>query len=139
LWMALIGREKPFLGSDPVVFAKTTLCTTGVTTLVWIAVTLLTGPEKNETLVKFYKKVRPQITGWKPVAELVGESNATRDLGRNLISWILGCAMVYSMLACIGQICFGRYSSAGIMGAIAVISAIAISRSMPKPNEWRVD
>jgi len=139
LWMALIGREKPFLGSDPVIFAKTTLCTTGVTTLVWLAVTLLTGPEKNETLVKFYKKVRPQITGWKPVAELAGESNATRDLGRNLISWILGCTMVYSMLACIGQICFGRYSSAGITGVIAVISAIAISRSMPKPNEWRVD
>ena len=139
LWMALIGREKPFLGSDPVIFAKTTLCTTGVTTFVWLAVTLLTGPEKNETLVKFYKKVRPQITGWKPVAELAGESNATRDLGRNLISWILGCTMVYSMLACIGQICFGRYSSAGITGVIAVISAIAISRSMPKPNEWRVD
>jgi len=46
---------------------------------------------------------------------------------------------VYSMLACIGQICFGRYALAGAMGAVAVISAIAISRSMPKPNEWRVD
>jgi len=139
LWMAVIGRDKPFSGSDPVVFAKTTLCTTGVTTLVWLAVTLLSAPEKNETLVHFYKKVRPQITGWKPVAELAGESNGTRDLGRNLLSWILGCVMVYSMLACIGQICFGRYASAGIMGAIAVVSAIAISRSMPKPNEWRVD
>jgi hypothetical protein len=47
--------------------------------------------------------------------------------------------MIYSMLACIGQICFGRYASAGITGAVAVVSAIAISRSMPKPNEWRVD
>ena len=139
LWMAVIGRDKPFSGSDPVVFAKTTLCTTGVTTLVWVAVTLLSAPEKNETLVQFYKKVRPQITGWKPVAQLAGETNATQDLGRNLLSWILGCVMVYSMLACIGQICFGRYASAGIMGAIAVVSAIAISRSMPKPNEWRVD
>jgi len=139
LWMALVGREKPFSGSDPVIFAKTTLCTTGITTLVWLAVTLLTAPEKNETLVRFYKKVRPQITGWRPVAELAGESNETRDLGRNLLSWILGCVMVYSMLACIGQICFGRYSTAGIMGVVAVISAIAISRSMPKPNEWHVD
>jgi Na+/proline symporter len=139
LWMALIGRGKPFSGSDPVIFAKTTLCTTGVTTLVWIVVTLLSAPEKNETLVKFYKKVRPQITGWKPVAELAGEGSATRDLARNLLSWVLGCIMVYSMLACIGQICFGRYSSAGVMGAVAVISAIAISRSMPKPNEWTAD
>ncbi len=139
LWTALIGREKPFSGSDPVIFAKTTLCTTGVTTLVWLAVTLLTAPESNETLLKFYNKVRPQITGWKPVAAMAGGQAITQDLGRNLLSWLLGCVMVYSMLACIGQICFGRYSSAAIMGAITVISAIAISRSMPKPNEWRVD
>jgi solute:Na+ symporter, SSS family len=139
LWMATIGREKPFSGSDPVVFAKTTLCTTGVTTLVWLVVTLLTAPEQNDTLIKFYKKVRPQITGWKPVAKLAGDTAGTQDLGRNLLSWLLGCVMVYTMLACIGQICFGRYSSAGILGAVAVISALAISRSMPKPNEWRVD
>jgi hypothetical protein len=56
-----------------------------------------------------------------------------------LISWLLGCVMVYTMLACIGALCFGRYSSAGIFGAVAVVSAMAISRSMPKPNEWRVD
>jgi Na+/proline symporter len=139
LWMAAIGRAKPFSGSDPVVFAKTTLCTTGVTTLVWLAVTLLTAPEQNDTLVRFYKKVRPQITGWKPVAKLAGDVEGTQDLGRNLLSWLLGCVMVYTMLACIGQICFGRYSSAGILGAVAAVSAVAISRSMPKPNEWRVD
>jgi len=43
LWMAIAGRKQPFSGSDPVIFAKTTLCTTGVTTLVWLAVTLMTG------------------------------------------------------------------------------------------------
>jgi Na+/proline symporter len=139
LWMATLGRAKPFSGSDPVVFAKTTLCTTSVTTLVWLVVTLLTAPEQNDTLIKFYKKVRPQITGWKPVAKLAGDASGTQDLGRNLLSWLLGCVMVYTMLACIGQICFGRYSSAGILGAVAAVSALAISRSMPKPNEWRVD
>ena len=139
LWTSLIRRDKPFSGSDPVIFAKTTLCTTAVTTLVWLAVTLLTAPENSETLLRFYNKVRPQMTGWKPVAAMAGGQPGTQDLGRNLLSWVLGCVMVYSMLACIGQICFGRYSSAAIMGAITVISAFAISRSMPKPNEWRVD
>ncbi len=42
LWMNIAGRPVPFQGSDPVVFAKTTLCTTGVTTLVWLGVTLFT-------------------------------------------------------------------------------------------------
>src|SRR5213595_932671 len=73
LWTALAGREQPFSGSDPVIFAKTTLCTTGVTTLVWIGVTLLTPAEPGDTLVKFYRKVRPQITGWQPVAKLAGD------------------------------------------------------------------
>jgi Na+/proline symporter len=139
LWMAIAGRKQPFSGSDPVIFAKTTLCTTGVTTLVWLAVTLMTAPEHGETLVRFYKKVRPQITGWKPVAKIAGDETVTRDLGRNLISWLLGCAMVYTMLACIGALCFGRYLSAGMFGAVAMVSALAISRSMPKPNEWRTD
>ena len=137
--MSIIGRAKPFSGSDPVVFAKTTLCTTGVTTLVWVVVTLMTAPEKNETLVKFYQRVRPQITGWKPVAQLAGETGGTQDLGRNLVSWALGCVMVYTMLACIGQICFGRYGQAGILAVVAVVSALGISKTMPKPNEWRVD
>jgi hypothetical protein len=139
LWMAIAGRKQPFSGSDPVIFAKTTLCTTGVTTLVWLAVTMMTAPEHGDVLVRFYKKVRPQITGWKPVAKIAGDETVTRDLGRNLISWLLGCVMVYTMLACIGALCFGRYSSAGIFGAVAVVSALAISRTMPKPNEWRTD
>ena len=90
LWMAIAGRKQPFSGSDPVIFAKTTLCTTGVTTLVWLAVTLLTAPEHGDTLVRFYKKVRPQITGWKPVAKIAGDETVTRDLGRNLIELAAG-------------------------------------------------
>src|SRR5881392_2572875 len=49
LWMAIAGRPQPFSGSDPVIFAKTTLCTTGVTTLVWVTVTLLTPAEPGDT------------------------------------------------------------------------------------------
>jgi len=59
LWTALAGREQPFSGSDPVIFAKTTLCTTGVTTLVWIGVTLLTPAEPGDTLVKVLPESAP--------------------------------------------------------------------------------
>src|SRR5713226_1923914 len=109
LWTAIAGRSQPFSGSDPVIFAKTTLCTTGITTLVWIIVTLLTPAEPGDTLVKFYRKVRPQITGWKPVAKLAGDVPVTRDLGRNLLSWVFGCVLIYSALFCIGKLCFGLY------------------------------
>jgi len=139
LWTALIGRPQPFSGSDPVIFAKTTLCTTGITTLVWIAVTLLTAAEPNDTLVKFYTKVRPQITGWQPVAKLAGDVPVTRDLGRNLLSWIIGCILIYSALFSIGKLCFGFYLEGLLLAVLAIASALAISRLMPKPAEWQAN
>src|SRR3989440_1010186 len=137
LWTALAGREQPFSGSDPVIFAKTTLCTTGATTLVWIGVTLLTPAQPGDTLVKFYRKVRPQITGWQPVAKLAGDEPVTRDLGRNLLSWLLGCILIYAALFCIREFCFGRYRAGFVLAIVTAMCALAISRLMPRPVEWQ--
>jgi len=139
LWNALIGHSQPFTGSAPVIFAKTTLCTTGVTTLVWIAVTLLTSAVPQDTLIKFYTKVRPQITGWWPVAKLAGDVPVTRDLGRNLLSWILGCVLIYSALFSIGKLCFGLYQEGLLLAVLAIASALALSRLMPKPADWQAN
>jgi len=139
LWMAIAGRPQPFGGSDPVIFAKTTLCTTGVTTLVWVTVTLLTPAEPGDTLVKFYRKVRPQITGWRPVAKLAGDEPVTRDLGKNLLCWILGCVLIYSSLFCIGEVCFGRYQMGFVLAIVAIACGVGISRLMPKPAEWQAN
>jgi len=139
LWTALIGRPNPFTGSGPVIFAKTTLCTTGITTLVWIVVTLFTAAEPNDTLIKFYTKVRPQITGWKPVAKLAGDVPVTRDLGKNLLNWILGCVLIYAALFSIGKLCFGFYVEGLLLAVLAIASALAISRLMPKPAEWQAN
>jgi len=94
---------KPFQGTQPVVFAKTALLTAVITTFVWVLVTLLTRPEPEAVLVRFYTKVRPDVRGWKPVAHLASEVPANRDLGRNLLAWILGCAMVYLALFGVGK------------------------------------
>ena len=139
LWNALVGRPQPFSGSDPVIFAKTTLCTTGITTLVWVAVTLFTAAEPNDTLIRFYTKVRPQITGWQPIAKLAGEVQVTRDLGSNLLSWILGCVLIYSALFSIGKLCFGFYLEGLLLAVLAIASALVISLLMPKPAEWQAN
>src|SRR2546421_2625721 len=137
LWTAIAGRAQPLRGSDPVIFAKTTLCTTGATTLVWIGVTLLTPAQPGDTLVKFYRKVRPQITDWKSVAKLAGDVLLTRDLGRKLLIWLLGCVLIYSSLFCIGELCFGRYQAGLLLAIVAIVCGLAISRLMPKPAEWQ--
>jgi len=138
LWMSLVGRAAPFEGSDPVVFAKTTLCTTGVTTLVWLVVTLLTPAEPEKTLVDFYQKVRPDVRGWGPVARASGTTEATRDLGRNLLSWLIGCIFVYSALFSIGQLCFGQTASGLFFALVCVASGVTLYRLMPKPGEWQI-
>jgi SSS family solute:Na+ symporter len=138
LWNALLGRPHLFLGSEPVIFAKTTLTTTAITTVVWVVVTLLTPAEPGDTLIAFYRKVRPDFRGWKPIAKVSGVEEVTQDLGRNLASWLIGCVFVYTALFSIGQICFGRYASGLILGLVSISSGVALYRLMPKPNECRV-
>jgi len=117
---------EPFYGSNPVVFAKTALTTTAATTLVWLLVTYLTKPEPEEILVKFYRSVRPQITGWKPVARLATEVPPTRDLGSNLLSWVLGCFMVYLALFGLGHVLIGPFWQGAGLLALSAICAGAL-------------
>src|SRR5271163_2608012 len=95
----------PFHGSEPAVFARQTLVTTLITTAAWVLVTLLTPAEPRDTLVRFYRRVRPDRLGWAPVAKLTPDVVPVHDLGRNLLDWIVGCAMVYCALFGVGNIC----------------------------------
>jgi hypothetical protein len=104
---------------------------------VWLAVTLLTAAEPQQTLVDFYRKVRPDVRGWGPVARASGAEETTRDLGKNLSSWLIGCVFVYSALFSIGQICFGRMGPGIFLGLVCAASGVALYRLMPKPAEWR--
>jgi Na+/proline symporter len=119
VWLRFGGME--FSGAPPVVFAKSALTTTAITTLVWILVTLLTKPESGDKLYTFYRTVRPHAAGWKPIARLAPELPPTRDLGRNLLCWLLGCVMVYAALFGTGKLLLGHKS----LGALLLLLAAA--------------
>jgi Na+/proline symporter len=125
---------EPFSGTNPVVFAKTALTTTVITTLVWLVVTYITKAEPEAVLLKFYRSVRPQITGWQPLARLAPEVPPTRDLGRNLLSWVLGCVMVYLALFGLGHVLIGPFwEGVGLLAASAICAGALysnISRSL---------
>jgi solute:Na+ symporter, SSS family len=125
LWLAILHRSAPFTGSGPVVFAKTALTTTAITTIVWVAVTFLTSPEPDAILLAFYRKVRPQITGWREIGARAPEIPPTNDLARNLGLWILGCVMVYSALFGVGKLLLGH---AGLGAAFLVLAAISAAK-----------
>ena len=106
LWLAFTSgaRAAPFTGQESVVFAKTALTTTILTTIAWVVVTLLTRPASDEVLSNFYRKVQPDVRGWKPVARRLQDVPPTRDLGGNLVAWLLGCATVYLVLFGTGKL-----------------------------------
>jgi Na+/proline symporter len=126
---------EPFAGSTPVVFAKSALTTTALTTLVWVIVTFLTPPEPSEKLVSFYRKVRPHAAGWQPVAAEAPDVPQTRDLGRNLLDWILGCAMVYAALFGVGKLCFREWGIGGGLLLVAAACAFLICRDISR-HTW---
>jgi uncharacterized membrane protein len=72
------------------------------------------------------------------VARASGSEETTRDLGTNLLSWLIGCVFVYSALFSIGQLCFGRMAPGLFWGLVCAASGVALYRLMPKPAEWRV-
>jgi Na+/proline symporter len=116
--------------NDPRVVAVTMVITIVVSTIVWLAVTYLTGPEPDETLDAFYLRVRPGGPGWAHVSRRLG-------LGREAIpggalawtNWVAGIIAVYGALFGIGKLIFADYGTATIMLVVAAAALAWIARS----------
>ncbi len=125
----VLNRWQPFTGTSSLVFAKGALATTIATTIVWLTVTLLTKPEPDEVLLRFYRHVRPDVRGWKRIASQAPELPPYRDLGPNLLAWAIGCAMIYLCLFGAGK----AVASSGCDG-LALIGWIGDLRGAALPR-----
>lgn len=138
LWTWLLGRPTLVTGSEPVVFAKTALLTAALTTVVWVVVTMMTRPEPQGVLVHFYRRARPDVRGWGPIAALATDVTPTRDLGRNLAAWILGCAMVYLVLFGTGKLLLGEPMLGALLLAGGAGCAALVYRHVASAD-WQTD
>ena len=93
---------------DAAVFARVMLMTVAASTVVWLTVTFLTAPESEETLLRFYRKVRPGGAGWKPLAAKAPEVQTDRGLGRDLLDWAAGITLIYAALFGTGKLILGE-------------------------------
>jgi Na+/proline symporter len=108
------------------------LVTVAATTVVWIAVTYLTRPTDQGTLVAFYRLVRPAGPGWGPVRERAGTGPSPDSLPQNLLGWVLGCLLVYAALFGAGSFLYGR-TGLGLMWLAVFLSAGAgLLRLVPR-------
>jgi hypothetical protein len=96
------------LNSDrPLDFAWLMIITVSVTTLGWLAVTLLTRPEPDAVLVTFYRRTRPSLAGWRRVASLAPEVHPSQDGWHNALDWAAGCILIYGALFGSGKLILG--------------------------------
>lgn len=108
---------------------KELLLTVIFTTICWLATAFL-GPQTDmQTLVAFYKKVRPIGPGWRVVREAAGitEADALNDEAGDsfplaLLGWVMGSLMIWSSLFTVGNFLYGRTGVALALCAVFAVS-----------------
>jgi SSS family solute:Na+ symporter len=121
------------LDSDrPLDFAHIVLITVAVTTVVWLAVTFLTRPESEQTLVAFYRRTRPSRVGWGPVAALAPDVHPSADGLANLVDWLAGCVLVYGVLFGSGKLLLHETLPGVVLLGVAAIAGAIIYRDLSR-------
>ena len=115
-------------------FAYLMLVTVGITTIVWITVTMLTRAEPVEKLVSFYRRVKPEGPGWNGIAAQAGlaASHAQGSLSMQFVNWILGCILIYGSLFGIGKLIFKEWGLGFLYLFVAIVAGVLISRNLSR-------
>ncbi len=112
-----------------------------ITTSAWITVTIFTKPTGKETLLRFYRLIKPGGPGWekfieslpkdgKDIEEIAaGDKKPKWDVPRGLINVFLGCVSIYSALFSIGFWIYSNYTAAVITTVTAVISSAGLIKN----------
>jgi len=100
-----------------------------LTTVVWVAVTFLTKPEKDTTLFDFYKQTQPGGPGWQRLinrAKLQGHTlimNTQKwSVPAGILATLVGCITIYGALFSTGYWIYGYFTQATILTALTLIS-----------------
>tara|TARA_R110000751_G_scaffold20652_1_gene60231 strand:+ start:1398 stop:3218 length:1821 start_codon:yes stop_codon:yes gene_type:complete len=104
-----------------------------LTTVVWVAVTFLTKPEKDTTLFDFYKQTQPGGPGWQRIinrAKLQGHTLITNtqkwSVPAGILATLVGCITIYGALFSTGYWIYGYFTQATILTALTLISILIL-------------
>jgi Na+/proline symporter len=112
-------------------YAKTMLITVGITTVVWLTVTMMTAPESSGTLDAFYRRVRPGGPGWRAVSHRLGFANDPIPGGAlSWVNWVAGVAAVYCAVVSLGAFLTGTQLRGVLYGIGAVVAFLLIQRNL---------
>jgi Na+/proline symporter len=119
------------LNHHPVPFAQGVVCSVAFTTVCWLLMTFF-GPKTDpQTLLSFFRKVRPAGPGWDAVRRQAGEpesgvKESGDHMGLAFLGWISGCALIWSALFAIGKFLYGEMQMAWILTGVCVVSGLVL-------------
>jgi hypothetical protein len=100
----------------------------------WLAATFATAPEPREHLAAFYRRIRPDGPGWRPISRLAPDVRPDGALGRSLLCAALGTAVIWLTLPGIGALIFGEAANAALCLGGAVAAAAAMLSLSPRAD-----
>lgn len=108
---------------------KELLMTVIFTTICWVATAYLGPQTDRETLIAFYRKVRPFGPGWAPIREAAGitaseaaEESSGENFTLSMLGWVMGTMMIWSALFTVGNLLYGRMGVGMFLLGVFVIS-----------------
>ena len=99
----------------------------GITTVVWVSVMFATAPEADETLRRFYEKVRPAGPGWVAIRKQLGVTAET-SLRKDLLRVAAGACVLFGLMFGLGGTLLLKFDAALGMLALSGIGWVALRR-----------
>jgi Na+/proline symporter len=115
------------------------LVTIAVTTVVWVVATYVTAPTDRATLVAFYRLVRPGGRGWESVRAEAGVAPSPDSIAQSLLSWVLGCFVVYAALFGAGSFLYGRTAQGVAWSVVLIVAGGGLIRQLRREHAMTSD
>lgn len=124
------------LGFPPLDSSLQLVLGVAITTVGWLAFTLVTPPTDTATLQRYYDRIRPLGRGWSRVVR-TGADRPREDVSAMFLCWFLGCLAVYAVLFATGAALYRRWAPAALYALVAGGAAAGLLRTLPRVGVTR--
>jgi SSS family solute:Na+ symporter len=141
-WSEITAMLAPFAGYwyvrtfTSLRFPESLFAIVGWTTVAWFAVTFMTRPTAESTLVAFYRRVHPGGRLWKRIAVLAPDVRGDEGLGRLAVDWLAGVVLIYTALFGTGKLLLGETAAGLLFLAVSVGAGWLIYHNLAKQG-WK--